>query len=86
MKDVQPIKDYILITQEAWHYFADKYKGIEIRRIANEKGEFDLKLISVKLIILCKALHNFLDSRENCLNSIVQYKSIGWLDRNIENA
>lgn len=65
LKDVQPVKDYILITQDVWQYFAEKYKGIEIRRVANEKGEFELKLISVKCLLVCKALHHFFDERED---------------------
>ncbi|CAD8102555.1 unnamed protein product [Paramecium sonneborni] len=52
INDVQPIKDYILVTQEVWDFFEEKYKGKAVRRIANEEEDFNLKIISPHVIFM----------------------------------
>ncbi|CAD8172963.1 unnamed protein product [Paramecium pentaurelia] len=52
LNDVQPFKDYILITLQAWKFYYQKYTGTAIRRIAIEQGEFYLKIISPNVIFI----------------------------------
>ncbi|CAK84166.1 unnamed protein product (macronuclear) [Paramecium tetraurelia] len=52
LNDVQPVKDYILITQDVWEFFCEKYKGKAVKRIANEQGEFNLMIISPYVIFM----------------------------------
>ncbi|CAD8074197.1 unnamed protein product [Paramecium primaurelia] len=58
LNDVQPFKDYILITLEAWKFYYQKYTGTAIRRIANEQGEFQLKIISPNVIFMTQEILN----------------------------
>ncbi|CAD8102235.1 unnamed protein product [Paramecium sonneborni] len=52
LNDVKPEKDYILVTQDVWEFFYEKYKGQVVRRLANEEGEFNLKIISPHVIFM----------------------------------
>ncbi|CAK84647.1 unnamed protein product (macronuclear) [Paramecium tetraurelia] len=62
LNDVQPVKDYILITQEVWEFFYGKYKGQAITRIANQQNEFNLKLISPNIIFMTQEKLNEIQS------------------------
>ncbi|CAD8179166.1 unnamed protein product [Paramecium octaurelia] len=62
LNDVQPVKDYILITEEAWKFFQGKYKGQAIIRIANQQSEFNLKIISPNIIFMTQEKMNEIHS------------------------
>ncbi|CAD8191626.1 unnamed protein product [Paramecium pentaurelia] len=62
LNDVQPVKDFILITQDVWEFFYEKYKGKAVKRIANEQGEFNLMTISPYAIFMTQEKLNQIGS------------------------
>jgi hypothetical protein len=47
-KDVEPIKNFLIVDEPTWNYFYSKYLGTPLQRKTNENGDFELKFLSVK--------------------------------------